>query len=53
MQKMFQGVPISDQNTMSAMQTAMDTARAAFEQMTRASSQAFQAFAQNTPKGRK
>tara|TARA_R110001583_G_scaffold90144_3_gene231844 strand:+ start:71818 stop:72327 length:510 start_codon:yes stop_codon:yes gene_type:complete len=53
MQKMFQGIPISDQNAMSAMQTAMDTTRAAFEQMTRASTQAFQAFSQPASKGRK
>ncbi|MBR0565805.1 phasin family protein [Azoarcus sp. L1K30] len=54
MQKMFQGIPITDQNAMGAMQTAMDTARAAFEQMTRASSEAFQAFSQNSSgKGRK
>ena len=44
MQKMFQGMPISDQNALGAMQTAMDTTRAAFEQMTRASTEAFQAF---------
>lgn len=53
MQKMFKGMPISDQNTMGAMQTAMDTTRAAFEQMTRASAEAFQAFTQPTGKGRK
>ena len=47
MQKMFKGMPITDQ-------TAMDTTRAAFEQMTRASSEAFQAFSTfNAPKGRK
>lgn len=44
MQKMFQGMPISDQNTMSAIQSAMDTTRSAFEQMTQASTQAFKAF---------
>ncbi|PKO55085.1 MAG: phasin protein [Betaproteobacteria bacterium HGW-Betaproteobacteria-13] len=53
MQKMFQGIPISDQNAMSAMQTAMDTTRAAFEQMARASTQAFQAFSRPPSKGRK
>ncbi|MFT3758013.1 phasin family protein [Thauera sp.] len=52
MQKMFKGMPISDQNALGAMQTAMDTTRAAFEQMTRASTEAFQAFTQQ-PKGRK
>ncbi|PTD97125.1 phasin family protein [Pseudothauera lacus] len=54
MQKMFKGMPITDQNAMTAIQTAMDTTRAAFEQMTRASSEAFQAFSTfNAPKGRK
>ena len=46
MQKMFSGMPITDQNAMSAIQTAMDTTRAAFEQMTKASADAFQAFGQ-------
>ena len=53
MQKMFKGMPITDQNAMGAMQTAMDTTRAAFEQMTRASAEAFQSFTQNAGKGRK
>lgn len=53
MQKMFKGMPITDQNAMGAMQTAMDTTRAAFEQMTRASADAFQAFTQGGGKGRK
>ncbi|PKO55247.1 MAG: phasin protein [Betaproteobacteria bacterium HGW-Betaproteobacteria-21] len=53
MQKMFKGMPISDQNAMGAMQTAMDTTRAAFEQMTRASAEAFQSFTQSAGKGRK
>ncbi len=44
--KMFTGMPITDQNAMGAIQGAMDTARAAFEQMTRASTEAFQAFSQ-------
>jgi phasin family protein len=48
MQKMFKGMPITDQNAMSAIQTAMDTTRAAFEQMTRASTEAFQMFSQST-----
>ncbi|MBL8442762.1 MAG: phasin family protein [Zoogloeaceae bacterium] len=52
MQKMFKGMPISDQNSMSAIQTAMDTTRAAFEQMTRASTEAFQMFNQAS-KGKK
>lgn len=52
MQKMFTGMPIADQNALGAMQTAMDTTRAAFEQMTRASTEAFQSFTQQ-PKGRK
>lgn len=46
MQKMFQGMPITDQNAMTAIQTAMDTTRVAFEQMTKASSDAFQMFNQ-------
>lgn len=46
MQKMFQGMPVTDQNAMTAIQTAMDTTRAAFEQMTRASTEAFQMFNQ-------
>ncbi|MCK0509820.1 phasin family protein [Aromatoleum buckelii] len=46
MQKMFTGMPITDQNAMTALQTAMDTTRSAFEQMTRASSEAFQMFTQ-------
>lgn len=53
MQKMFKGMPITDQNAMGAMQTAMDTTRAAFEQMTRASAEAFQSFTQGAGKGRK
>ena len=48
MQKMFKGMPITDQNAMSAIQTAMDTTRSAFEQMTRASAEAFQMFTQST-----
>lgn len=46
MQKMFQGMPIADQNAVGAIQVAMDTTRAAFEQMTKASTEAFQVFAQ-------
>ncbi|WEN42183.1 hypothetical protein CKCBHOJB_01768 [Thauera sp. GDN1] len=53
MQKMFKGMPISDQNALGAMQTAMDTTRAAFEQMTRASTEAFQAFTQQGGRGRR
>ncbi|NMG44001.1 TIGR01841 family phasin [Aromatoleum toluvorans] len=53
MQKMFSGMPITDQNAMSAIQNAMDTTRAAFEQMTRASTEAFQLFTQQTGKGKK
>lgn len=53
MQKMFKGMPITDQNALGAMQTAMETTRAAFEQMTRASTEAFQAFSQPATKGRK
>ncbi|ATE59644.1 phasin family protein [Thauera sinica] len=53
MQKMFKGMPITDQNALGAMQSAMETTRAAFEQMTRASTEAFQAFTQQGTKGRK
>lgn len=54
MQKMFTGMPITDQNAMTALQTAMDTTRAAFEQMAQASSEAFQMFAQpGAPKDKK
>ena len=53
MQKMFKGMPISDQNAVGAMQTAMDTTRAAFEQMTRASTEAFQAMTQQGKGGRR
>lgn len=41
LQKMFQGMPIADSNALASVQTAMDTARAAFEQITAASQQAF------------
>ncbi len=54
MQKLFKGMPITDQNAMTAIQTAMDTTRSAFEQMTRASAEAFQAFSSmSQTKGRK
>jgi len=45
-QQMFQGLPIADQSTMSAIQSTLDTTRSAVEQLTRASSEAFQAFTQ-------
>ncbi|MDY0012279.1 MAG: phasin family protein [Rhodocyclaceae bacterium] len=55
MQKMFKGMPITDQNALGAIQTAMDTTRAAFEQMTKASTDAFQVFSQmgGATKGKK
>lgn len=54
MQKMFTGMPITDQNAMAAIQAAMDTTRSAFEQMSRASSEAFQMFTQQPgAKGKK
>jgi len=54
MQKMFTGMPVTDQNAMTALQTAMDTTRSAFEQMTRASTEAFQMFTQQpTAKSKK
>ena len=46
MQKMFTGTAITDQNAVTALQTAMDTTRSAFEQMARASTEAFQMFSQ-------
>ena len=46
--KMFTGMPVTDQNAVQSIQNAMDTARAAFEQMTRASTDAFQTFSQTT-----
>ena len=51
MQKMFKGMPMTDQNALGAMQSAMETTRNAFEQMTRASTEAFQAFTQAGGKG--
>ena len=45
-QQMFQGLPIADQSTMNAIQSTLDTTRATVEQLTRASSEAFQAFTQ-------
>ncbi len=54
MQKLFKGLPITDQNAVTSFQTAVDTTRAAFEQITRASTEAFQSFGQGIPgKGRK
>ena len=43
-QKMFKGMPVGDHNALGTIQGAMDTARAAYEQMTKASTEAFQAF---------
>ena len=43
-QKVFKGMPIADSGALGAMQTAMDTARAAFDQVTRASQEAFSTF---------
>lgn len=45
-QKMFQGLPITDEGTMNAIQNTLNTTRTAVEQLTRASSEAFQAFSQ-------
>ena len=55
MQKMFKGMPIADQNALSALQNAVDTTRAAFEQITRASTEAFRSAApqDKDSKGRK
>lgn len=50
LQKMFKGMPIGDNNALGSIQSAMDTARAAYEQMTKASTEAFQAFTKITPK---
>jgi phasin family protein len=45
-QQMFQGLPIADEGTLSAIQNTLNTTRTAVEQLTRASSEAFQAFSQ-------
>jgi len=45
-QQMFQGMPIADESTMSAIQNTLNTTRTAVEQLTRASSEAMQAFSQ-------
>ena len=37
-------MPVGDHNALGTIQGAMDTARAAYEQMTKASTEAFQAF---------
>jgi len=50
-QQMFQGLPIADPNTMNAIQSTLNTTRTAVEQLTRASSEAFQAFSQSTVSG--
>lgn len=54
-QKVLAGMPVSDQNAMNAIQTAMDTTRNAFEQMSKVSADAFQMFSQavQEPKGKK
>lgn len=44
MQKALSGMPIGSHNAGSAIQQAMDTARAAFEQVTKASTEAFSAL---------
>jgi phasin family protein len=45
-QQMFQGLPIADQGTLNAIQNTLNTTRAAVEQLTRMSSETFQAFTQ-------
>ena len=45
-QKLFTGLPIADQGTLNAIQSSLNTTRTAVEQMTKASSEAFQAFTQ-------
>ncbi|MDR2092447.1 MAG: phasin family protein [Azoarcus sp.] len=45
-QNMFKGLPIGDQSTLDAIQGTLNTTRTAVEQLTRASSEAFQAFTQ-------
>lgn len=44
LQNALSGMPVADHNASSAIQSAMDTARAAFDQMSRASSEAFSTF---------
>ncbi len=53
MQRIFKGLPITDQNTLNSFQTAVDTTRSAFEQIARASTEAFQAFGQPAGKTRR
>ncbi|MDR2209229.1 MAG: hypothetical protein LBE22_09705, partial [Azoarcus sp.] len=43
---MFQGMSISDENTLGVIQNTLNTTRSAVEQLTRASSEALQAFSQ-------
>ncbi|MCL2591044.1 MAG: phasin family protein [Betaproteobacteria bacterium] len=45
-QQMFQGLPIADEGTISAIQNTLNTTRTAVDRLTRASSEAFQAFSQ-------
>ncbi|MDR0634120.1 MAG: phasin family protein [Azoarcus sp.] len=45
-QQLFKGLPIADAGTLNAIQHTLDTTRSAVEQLTRASSEAFQAFTQ-------
>jgi len=45
-QQVFQELPIADENTMNAIQSTLNTTRTAVEQLTRASSEAMQAFSQ-------
>ncbi|MDR3087360.1 MAG: phasin family protein [Azoarcus sp.] len=45
-QQLFKGMPLADQSALSAIQNTLDTTRSAVEQLTRASSEAFQAFTQ-------
>lgn len=44
MQKMLTGMPVGSHQTTNAIQTAMDSARQAFEQITKASTDAFNVF---------
>lgn len=49
MQKVFKGMPIADSGALGAFQTALDTTRAAFDQITRVSQEAFANFSHMVP----
>ncbi|MDR2689289.1 MAG: phasin family protein [Azoarcus sp.] len=53
-QQLFKGLPVADQSVLGALQSTLNNAQSAVEQMTRASTEVFQALTQSsTGKGRK